>query len=1200
MQGISLRPSSSNAAAIRGERHQAHHSHLHTNAYGPPSTDWFQFSAPVTVTAGQTFSLTVTVRDQFDGVDTGYTGTVSFADQYDPGATVPAPYTFKASDKGVHTFTGFVFDLAFVHDLTVQDNLGNRSFTSVPVVPAVPKTVVVTTLSSIITGRPMPLFVTLRDQFGNVAWNTTDAISFSSTDLSAALPASYVFTPSDYGSHRFTVTMNTGSASPRTITVKDTTRNIQGTASVQVATAGTTKRYIVTTTNLGSECGSSGASDYSLTCAINDANSDSSSHPNDAELIQFDIPSATDSGCTTGPSGFCKTLPQASGGPYGGVSAGGIKKSAAPVTDLPPITASYLTIDGTSETGGAVGGYAFPTGLTYKANTNPLHSAAGDDSHITIQIDGSNADTGSDGLQVIGNSVVIKGLSITSFGGAGIDLYSSGANANQAMGATITGSFIGITPANQIGGNGTGIAMLDFPGLETVGGASPVARNLVSASTNSGIDEGTYCDPSQSCPNVGHNTFQGNYIGLDASGSMHISSESGGAVQAQAAGLNLAGNDQAGVNGAAGLYGEQQFDQVGGFASDAGNIISGNGGWGFEVGAHTTVQGNDVGTDPTGTNAAPNSQILATNGDLAAQALGADAGGGYDYVGGVVSAARNLFSGNPQIQLEDSGGYNVVQGNYAGTNAAGSAALPCTMPSMPAVCTSIVGPAGVEASGGGDFIGGTLSGSGNVFGGANVSGEFGLWTNGGNDLIQGNRAGVSSTSNTPIPNGDAGIYLDGGGDIVGGTTKPAANSLNSNGLWGVLTDAGPNYVEGNTIDSNGSGGVSSKAGEDVIGGPTSAAANEIGGNGGPGILFDAISGFAQNNLIGISTTNASIPNRDGIDVENASACNVAIQISSNAIAHNTGAGVFVDTHNGEICAAYPDALISQNSTSSNGGLGIDLAPAGVVNCTDSPPGPNNEEKCPVITSANTSISGTAPNGSVVEVFIATNEADDQNHGEGKTYVGTATANGSGAWTLSPPFVTTPAAGQLVTATATQPETASSPAVTSEFSANMTYQNPPRTTLASPPNTFASYSGRYASNNSTRGNCPPFCQLTESGTGTSTYIGASSVNVNALADYSHDPSLTCAAVSGTMVLTSSSGDKLNTTIAGTTCNGAAACTHNDSGTFTFTGGTGKYMGAAGGGSYSGQRTGNPSTCAVNDANHRFTLTLKNTSLSVPAP
>jgi hypothetical protein len=56
--------------------------------------------------SGVAFSLTVTVQDACNVV-TGYTGTIHFTST-DSRASLPANYTFRAADKGVHTFTGLV------------------------------------------------------------------------------------------------------------------------------------------------------------------------------------------------------------------------------------------------------------------------------------------------------------------------------------------------------------------------------------------------------------------------------------------------------------------------------------------------------------------------------------------------------------------------------------------------------------------------------------------------------------------------------------------------------------------------------------------------------------------------------------------------------------------------------------------------------------------------------------------------------------------------------------------------------------------------------------------------------------------------------------------------------------------------------------------------------------------------------------
>lgn len=73
----------------------------------PAAASKFVISAPATVTAGATFSLTLTVRDAYGNIATGYRGTVRFTST-DGTASLPANYTFTAADNGVHTFTGLV------------------------------------------------------------------------------------------------------------------------------------------------------------------------------------------------------------------------------------------------------------------------------------------------------------------------------------------------------------------------------------------------------------------------------------------------------------------------------------------------------------------------------------------------------------------------------------------------------------------------------------------------------------------------------------------------------------------------------------------------------------------------------------------------------------------------------------------------------------------------------------------------------------------------------------------------------------------------------------------------------------------------------------------------------------------------------------------------------------------------------------
>ena len=168
----------------------------------------------------------------------------------------------------------------------------------------------------------------------------------------------------------------------------------------------------------------------------------------------------------------------------------------------------------------------------------------------------------------------------------------------------------------------------------------------------------------------------------------------------------------------------------------------------------------------------------------------------------------------------------------------------------------------------------------------------------------------------------------------------------------------------------------------------------------------------------------------------------------NIITNNTEAGVLVIDNSSQF------NTITENSIYNNGTIGIDLGGnkdtgGDGVSLNDGSwgSGPNQRIDFPVITAATTSsVSGTALTGYRVEVFIADSAAGQ--HGEGKTFVGSGVANGSGSFTIPVSGVPT---GSAVTATAT--DTAGN---TSEFSLNVavtggTSNTPPTVSIASPAN-----------------------------------------------------------------------------------------------------------------------------------------------------
>jgi len=165
---------------------------------------------------------------------------------------------------------------------------------------------------------------------------------------------------------------------------------------------------------------------------------------------------------------------------------------------------------------------------------------------------------------------------------------------------------------------------------------------------------------------------------------------------------------------------------------------------------------------------------------------------------------------------------NLLIGNYIGTNAAGSAALPN-------------GGSGIVAAyGSGNTIGGTTSGAANVISG---NGGAGLsLADESQDLVEGNFIGTNATGSLALSNGGGGIYASGGsGNTIGGTTSGAANVISGNGGVGLdLSDESQDLVEGNFIGTNAtgsaalpntSGGISAGGGSgNTIGGTTSGAA----------------------------------------------------------------------------------------------------------------------------------------------------------------------------------------------------------------------------------------------------------------------------------------------------------------------------------------------------------------------------------------
>jgi hypothetical protein len=163
-------------------------------------------------------SVTVTAQDAYGNTVTAYRGKVQLTSS-DGQAVLPADYTFRASDAGVHTFT-VKLRTAGTQTVTVSDTAAAtvKGNASVQVSAAFASELVLVAPASVTAGSAFSFTVTLCDAYGNVATGYKGTLTFSSSDGSAALPKDNKFTPTDAGRHTFTATLNTGGTQSLTAT----------------------------------------------------------------------------------------------------------------------------------------------------------------------------------------------------------------------------------------------------------------------------------------------------------------------------------------------------------------------------------------------------------------------------------------------------------------------------------------------------------------------------------------------------------------------------------------------------------------------------------------------------------------------------------------------------------------------------------------------------------------------------------------------------------------------------------------------------------------------------------------------------------------------------------------------------------------------------------------------------------------------
>lgn len=359
----------------------------------------------------------------------------------------------------------------------------------------------------------------------------------------------------------------------------------------------------------------------------------------------------------------------------------------------------------------------------------------------------------------------IKNLSFSGFDFNGLTLIYANATNN-----TISGCWIGLGPGgtNAAPNAFQGILIAGGASYNTIGGTNALQRNVISGNTQYGIfitdsnttgnivlgnDIGTDFTGSNAVPNgasgvfLGNSTF-GNIIGGASPGGRNVISGNGqhgvwisdtvsnvvlgNYLGLDASGETALGNQLSGI----GLFGGSQ-NIIGGTVAGAGNILSGNFEYGIDIANPATIgnliQGNLIGLDAAGTNGIGNGNGYG--------GILFDVGAAGNIIGGTVTGARNVISGNQPagIFLVDGTG-NIVEGNFIGTDITGRHAV--------GNGTGVYMPYGTPAN---NLIGGATAAAGNVISG-NFYGAYLASSGVTSNWFEGNNLGADATGTNALPN----------------------------------------------------------------------------------------------------------------------------------------------------------------------------------------------------------------------------------------------------------------------------------------------------------------------------------------------------------------------------------------------------------------------------------------------------------------
>jgi CSLREA domain-containing protein len=681
-----------------------------------------------------------------------------------------------------------------------------------------------------------------------------------------------------------------------------------------------------------------------------------------------------------------------------------------------------------------------------------------------VELNGTNAGTGSFAFGLEAGSNTFRGLVINRFDGQG--LYVTTING----GHLVEGNYIGTNISGSAASPNNPSAIQFDSGNNIIGGTVVAARNVLVGGTGKAI--------SMPDPHCIGNLIEGNFIGTDATGQAVLGGN----------GIGI------GSNGA-------KNNTIGGTTPQARNIISTGRDpnlaetFGIDIGgsaAGNLVQGNYLGTDVTGTVALGNGTGVSMNQSP------------NNTVGGTVSSSRNIVSASQFAGVflyQPLTSNNLVQGNYIGTDLSGTQPL--------GNITNGVGMGGCNHN----TIGGVVAGAGNLIS-ANLNGVhlyFAENVANHDNTVQGNLIGTDVTGSVALGNRLAGVDIQNAdSNLIGGNTAGARNVISGNLDSGFAIYGGPtaaqgqgsannNRIEGNFVGTNAAGTakipnardgiaitITQGSAANTIGGATADKRNVISGNGRNGIsigirLIDPLTGqllpgtggtgiTVQNNYIGtdVSGNNCLGNTLDGVFVDADSTTNT---FSDNLIACNGRNGVFIPQNSNPAVRI----LIDGNDIFSNAALGIDLGNPGITpnDPQDTDGGANLQQNFPTLTAFAPSVTNPGADGraipsgtdSTISVNGTMNSTPNttftvqwtfsadaqcvnnqpQSHSLKQGKIGDLVSNGNGDLSFSFPFPFPPGitSGVMVTKAIQQ-----GVGNTSEFSACLGVKEPPTVQLSS--------------------------------------------------------------------------------------------------------------------------------------------------------